>query len=629
MSLVLAPILSFAKSLDTQRNDFIEAYNILHKGGFYAGSNLKDYPLYSYLEYERIKQRLKLTNNQALINFINQYPDSYLADKLRSDLLVRLAKDRRWTTLLKFYKEGQGGNKAKCAGLEARYHSTLGEQREAVLTAAKTVWLSGNPRPNSCTALFDLLRKNKKINNQDLWHRISLAMDKGKTTFARNLAKNTKHKTLTSLWVNTRKSPSKNLKSKLLKKDRKETRDIIAYGIKRIARKDTSTAKSKWKQFQKTHRFTQKEKANVNSYIAVRDALDHKSSSLKQFTAIPGDLRSSDANIWMARTAVRDGNWNEALQAINSMTEAEKKQDAWRYWKTYSSQRLGDKAISEDYQNLAKDTSFYGFLAADQLNRPYSRLAQKEPNWDQFIPQIKKIKGITRATELYSIGFKSLAQKEWLWEVKKLSNHDKLVAAAYALKINQPFLAIVTVSQTKDWNQVGLRFPLQYQDLVKSSAQNQGITPAWVYGIMRKESAFDPKISSSANAKGLMQILPRTAKEVARKLGIKNHRTSDLLIPEKNTRLGAAYLSQMLKRFKGNYAKATASYNAGPHRIPRWTPKHPIVAPRWIESIPFNETRKYVSAVMAYTTIYDYKLNHKTGKNLRLSDRLHPVGGNQ
>jgi soluble lytic murein transglycosylase len=149
---------------------------------------------------------------------------------------------------------------------------------------------------------------------------------------------------------------------------------------------------------------------------------------------------------------------------------------------------------------------------------------------------------------------------------------------------------------------------------------------------MRRESAFDSQISSSANARGLMQILPRTAKEVARKLGIKGHKTSDLLIPEKNARLGSAYLSQMLKKFNGNFAKATASYNAGPHRIPKWTPEFPIVAPRWIESIPFDETRNYVRAVMSYTTIYDYKLNHIPnniqGKNLRLSERLHPIGGN-
>jgi len=203
---------------------------------------------------------------------------------------------------------------------------------------------------------------------------------------------------------------------------------------------------------------------------------------------------------------------------------------------------------------------------------------------------------------------------------------EKLTAAAYAHQINQPFLGIITVSQTKDWNQTGLRFPLKYKSLVQKSARAQGIIPAWVYGIMRRESAFDPKIVSSANAKGLMQVLPSTAKVVARKLGLKNHRASDLLTPRKNVYIGSGYLSQMLKRFKGNYVKATASYNAGPHRIPRWAPDYPISAPQWIESIPFKETRNYVRAVMAYTTIYDHKLNYKSRRSLRLSQRLQKIG---
>jgi len=228
--------------------------------------------------------------------------------------------------------------------------------------------------------------------------------------------------------------------------------------------------------------------------------------------------------------------------------------------------------------------------------------------------------------ELFAIGKDKLAKKEWFWTLKRLNKMDKLTAAAYAHQINQPFLGIITVTQTKDWNQTGLRFPLKYQSLVQQSARAQGITPAWVYAIMRRESAFDPQIVSSANAKGLMQVLPSTAKEVARKLGIRNNITSDLLKPKTNVRIGAGYLSQMLKRFKGNYVKATASYNAGPHRIPRWAPDYPISASRWIESIPFKETRDYVRAVMSYTTIYDHKLNYKNRRSLRLSQRLQKVG---
>jgi soluble lytic murein transglycosylase len=310
------------------------------------------------------------------------------------------------------------------------------------------------------------------------------------------------------------------------------------------------------------------------------------------------------------------------------MPEEIKNKDRWRYWRAHSNKRLGGKNAQLQLAGIANNASFYGFLAADELKRPYSKLLEKEKNWQALTPKIRNMKSIQRATELFAIGMPDLAKKEWFWTLKRLNKQDKLIAAAYALEVHQPFLAIITVSQTKDWNQVGLRFPMEYKNLVRKSARTHKINPAWVYGIMRRESAFDSQIVSSANARGLMQVLPATAKNVARKLGIKTHRTSDLLIPEKNANIGAAYLSQMLKRFKGNYIKATAAYNAGPNRIPRWAPDYKLSAARWIESIPFNETRDYVRAVMSYTTIYDHKLHSKNHRNLRLSKRLQTVGPN-
>ena len=625
----LVPLSSFAKSLDTQRKDFIEAYNILHKGGAYSGSHLKSYILSSYLDFERINQHLKTTSDQTLAKFISTNPKSYLANKLLTERLVRLAKQEKWQEVLMLSNDLEGGgSKAKCPILSAQIQTLSGKSKQVALLTAKRYWLKGKAASKSCNALIELLHKNQLIDDNDLWQRISIAMNKGKTRLAITLSKKSKHSKLVALWTKIRKQPSKYLNHKHLQKSNQKTRHIMTYAIKRIARKDTNKAKKKWQKLQQSHGFTRDEKADVDSYIATRDAVDHKADALEQLMAIPSNKRSKEANIWMARSAIRRGRWQEVINAIKPMSHDEKKQDVWTYWRTYSKHRLGKKILPEDYFELSNNASFYGFLAADQLKRPYQRLEKEEPDWNQFIPEIKKVKGFQRAAELYAIGLPKLARKEWMWELKQLNHHDKLVAAAYALEIDQPFLAIITISQTKDWNQVGLRFPMKYKDLVLSSAKEQNIDPAWVYGIMRRESAFDSQISSSANARGLMQILPRTAKEVARKLGIKGHKTSDLLIPEKNARLGAAYLSQMLRKFNGNFAKATASYNAGPHRIPKWTPKFPIVAPRWIESIPFDETRNYVRAVLSYTTIYDYKLNHKTGKNLRLSQRLHPIGGN-
>lgn len=611
----------------SQRDDFLQAYEILHKGGLFDSSHLQNYILHPYLDYERIKQHLKQTSDQTIVNFVKRNQHTWLAYNLRKEILVRFAKQKNWNAVLDFDDKKPTSAKAKCAILEAKIQTYQGDNLLKAVDESLDFWLSGKSRPKSCNSFFSLLRNKGFIDETLTWQRIALAMNKGASSLAKALGKYTSDKALISIWASARRKPSKALKNKRLKKDNMHTRQIIAYAIKRIARKKSDKARKLWAKFQKSHTFTLKEKADVESYIGVREAQNHNPYSLLKLAAIPAEYRSHDAKLWMARLAIRQGDWEKLLNSINSMTPEDQQKDIWQYWKAYSEKQTGQN-VSVNLEALAKNASFYGFLAADQLKKPYTQLLKQASSWKHLIPDIKKMPAIQRATELFAIGKPNLAKREWYWALKQLNKRDKLVAAAYALEINQPFLAIVSVSKAKEWNQTDLRFPMEYQALVKNAAKEQAINPAWVYGIMRRESAFDSQIVSSAKAKGLMQVLPSTAKRVAKKLGIKTHKTSDLLVPEKNARIGAAYLSQMLNRFDGNYVKATASYNAGPHRIPKWLPDFPINAVRWIESIPFNETRNYVRAVMSYTTIYDFKLNYKNRQNLRLSQRLQMVTPN-
>jgi soluble lytic murein transglycosylase len=106
-----------------------------------------------------------------------------------------------------------------------------------------------------------------------------------------------------------------------------------------------------------------------------------------------------------------------------------------------------------------------------------------------------------------------------------------------------------------------------------------------------------------------MQLMPRTGRMTAAHIKTRVRSTSDLLDVRQNIRLGAAYLKQMLNRYNGHSTLATASYNAGPHRVTQWMPDKSMPADLWVEMIPFSETRNYVRKVMAYTVIYDYRLN--------------------
>jgi soluble lytic murein transglycosylase len=432
---------------------------------------------------------------------------------------------------------------------------------------------------------------------------------------------------LTNPWVSARTKPEKALRSKILKKDNAKNRDVAAYAIKRIARKDTNKAKTAFRTASRKYSFTTAQQSEINRYIAIRDALDHKPHALMSLTAVPEEYQDRQTKEWIVRLAVRQSNWKTALAAINTMPADKQDSSTWKYWKARcleaSNQLAEARAL---YQSITDNASFYGFLAADHLNQPYKMLEHKHPDLSQITPSLSANLGVQRGLELLAMDMKSQGRAEWFNALDAKNKNQMLAATKLAQDYGFYFTSILTLSKAKAWNQVELRFPTAYESLVRYEANQQGVSPALIFGVIRRESAFDPGIISSAKAQGLMQLIPPTAKQVARGLRLKPLSRKQVFEPETNIKLGTAYLKTLLGRFEQNYALAAASYNAGPHRMPRWAPDYPLEAARWVESIPFNETRNYVQAVLGYMTIYEYKLNGGNESQVtRLSRRLSPI----
>ena len=153
-------------------------------------------------------------------------------------------------------------------------------------------------------------------------------------------------------------------------------------------------------------------------------------------------------------------------------------------------------------------------------------------------------------------------------------------------------------------------FPLAFLDKAREEAEPYNLDPFLVLALMRQESAFNPNARSSANAVGLMHLIPPTARRVARSLGETNPGTDDLKNPSLNIKLGVKYLNQLLERFQDNPVFALAAYNAGPHKVKQWIEiRSALKDLEFIESIPYNETRNYVKKVLRnyviYKTLYD------------------------
>lgn len=222
-----------------------------------------------------------------------------------------------------------------------------------------------------------------------------------------------------------------------------------------------------------------------------------------------------------------------------------------------------------------------------------------------------------RIAELYSVGL----EKEALLEIDRAVSGRRDDAAFLALAAwiqadqNRNLEAFRTLrgafpfhgSATGDllprpiWE---LLYPLHYWDSVVRYSTDRGIDPYLVAALIRQESTFNPRVRSRAGARGLMQILPSTGRVLARQERRRYH-TSDLYDPEVNIRYGTRYLKDILESFDGRVDYALASYNAGPHRVKRWTGMDMTIPSEiFIEEIPFDETRDYVKLVLRNEMLY-------------------------
>jgi len=216
------------------------------------------------------------------------------------------------------------------------------------------------------------------------------------------------------------------------------------------------------------------------------------------------------------------------------------------------------------------------------------------------------------------------ARREWYFVTSKLLDEkQRTIAAKIAQQWEWHNRAILTIAHTKQRDDMELRFPIMFKDRVAHYSQQHKLDDAYTFAVIRRESAFAPDARSPVGALGLMQIMPATGRSVAKKMKLRYKGKSQLLSTETNLKLGTNYLQKMLNKFHQQPVLASAAYNAGGHRVKRWLPKDAkMPAVSWVESIPFKETREYVSAVLAYTSIYQ----HRLGKSItRLEKRMPDV----
>jgi soluble lytic murein transglycosylase len=567
---------------------------------------LRGHPLESYVRYWQLNAHIRVATAGDVRSFFSRYPDSPLVDRLRGDWLKDLGLRAQWDLFMAEYPLLVNGDlETTCFYLQARL--AQGEE-EAALGVAHSLWFTGKVLPDSCSPLFDRMIATGRLSTSELWERVRLALDAGNVSLAKQInisipeGQLFKQKTL----ENVAADPQRFLDKGRPEFDTRADRELVIFALTQVARSDAGRAAAYFDPI--AARFPASEQDYVWGQIAYRGAVNLDPQALAWY-AKAGDSPLTDTQLaWLARSALRAQNWDEVLAAIERMTDAERADSTWRYWRGRALKAQGKHLQAMDILvPLARETNFYGLLAAEEIGATLSSPPDIWKPLDSDLKKIQAIPGIQRALHLNNLGLAPEALQEWLYASRDFDDRQLLASAEVAKRADWIDRAINTADKTRQVHDLSLRFPTPYRDVLDPVAKANQLDEAWIYGLMRQESRFKPEVRSRVGAAGLMQLMPTTARWVARKLGIPGFRQSHLTQVGTNLSFGTYYLRYVLDRL-GDPVMATAGYNAGPNRPGRWLGDAPMEGAIYAESIPLNETRDYVKKVMANATLYSNRL---------------------
>jgi len=580
---------------------------------------LEKYILYPYLVYEDLRHRRGQIKPSEMASFLERHEDWAFTAGLRDSWLRTLGKQGDWNALARFGSQSTD-IVIRCLYLRSRIETG---KLDGVLKDAQALWLAGKSQPSECDPVFTWLMGANGITGDLAWQRIRLAMLAGNSRFTVYLARFIPAEQLTWLqsWQSLHRTHYRNLDQAGNWPDNELTRMIVDTALLLQARQDADRA---WKTFQKLDgHFTWDEntRAGILREIALQLAVAISDDALLVLAALPASHRDEQILQWWARVALVKEDWQVLDHVIEQMPLVSATDGRWRYWKAMAREKLGDPATAGSIRGqLASESSYYGFLAADQLNLPYTICPVEPQVTMEEVAELRQLPGIARSLELRAAGLDNWALSEWTMAIASLDIESLRTAAALAHQENWHDRVIFALGNSGDQRYYEWRFPLLWTGEVGNEAIQNKLDPSWVYGVMRSESALAETARSSAGALGLMQVTPATASRLARRHGLKYRGSDQLKEAESNIRFGTRFMRELLDRYNNNPVLVSGAYNAGPAAVDRWLSSRPRgSAAVWIESIPYYETRDYIPRVLAFTAIYDWRLNQPV---TRISSRM-------
>ncbi|MCX4186375.1 transglycosylase SLT domain-containing protein [Methylophaga sp. OBS4] len=573
-------------------------------------AQLQGYPLQGYLQYLYLRHRLHHVSADTIKQFLDQEDGTFYADRLRQTWLDRLASQKSWTQYLDFYKAPQTAAR-DCYRLQALLATG---QQSLAFEATPAMWLVSHSQHKACDPVFERWQQAGRLSEDLRQQRMMLALRDNQFSIALYLAKSSANAEQNKAWVQRWRSIHENPLSLLrqlpaappadksqvsLAHDEALSREIIIHGIERLARRAPDQAYATWLRLRQAYQFSEQDRIQVRRTIGTWAALNRDDNALIYFGNIPGGE-------WQARAAIWQQNWTAAHKAITQLNIDDQASTKWQYWLGRSQAGLGQQAAAnETFAAIIGQRDYYSFLAADHLTQPYQMNHRPIAAQPVEIATLKQQPAMQRLYEFYLQDMMLEARREVYQLTLTRPARELQLIAMITHDWGWHNQTIALLGKAQYWDALDLRFPVLYDHQMLKAGQTQGLDPSWLFAIARQESAFNPEARSHAGAMGLMQLMPATGKLISKLINRPLRQLTELYNADTNIELGSAYLKRMYDENQRNPVLATAAYNAGPHRVTRWLPPENIDADIWVENIPFNETRHYVSSVLSYAAIFD------------------------
>jgi len=555
------------------------------------------------------KQPFGAAAKETVSQFEREFSGHPLVQTLKSDWLLAGVRAKSWPELAALLKEipahPSEPASAQCARVRLASESATPNNPADILIGRET--------HEGCLGLLEDLAEKRRIDPQTLLLRARWAGLAGDAKAAARISRAAQGVGL---------KPAKSEPTLL---------SVLALSKTNIAR-----AVSEYARIQKT--LTAEQQAFASLALASRLWLR---TDQRAWTYLTGGLASAhqqpaDVLESAARLALRRADREALRPLIAAMPQGLQTSETWTYWRGWlaaeSGQTRGAQAIWAD---IPEGWSFYRLLASEALGRsvlPAQHLPQTQDQFyiEALTPSVSNNPFLHRSLALSRLGMRSEAVVEWNALTQQLTDNGLIAAGRLALEAGQPDRAIAAAIRTQTIHDFSLRYPKPFKDLIAERAEEKGLSPGWVLGLIRQESRFLTAVKSPVGATGLMQLMPQTAQSVAKSLGMRRVDTQSLAEPSINVRLGTAYLRDMKEKFEGSAVLASAAYNAGPSRSQLWRASldRPIPGAAFAESIPFTETRDYVKQVLANTVMYEVLLSQQAteGSSRSLGQWLSEIG---